>query len=356
MASRTDDRPPPGETIVASRFSTDEYEPGLRLEAARAYTRPFFEIAPASTSEDGIDAVSTSWLLHDLVLNQTRYGVMRMERPNRRQLTTRHAFVTVWLILEGRQGGIIADSPFRARAGELHLFDGAPAMRLVSARPHVLSAHVPYDAIGFDPSRHPPHLAIPADGAMRHVVAATLRALHARAPTIRAGEAEDLSRMVCSLLRSAFGLDSSRPSDPSPIHEGRALAMRAFLDGRLHDPSVGVGTLCRTFNVSRATVYRVFSEEGGVEAYVRRRRLERVFADLSAASPRRGLVREVAEGWGFDDPSHFNRLFRKRYGMAPVEAAGLLRGSADQGDPRAEGTLPFTPVFDWLATRRSRSD
>jgi len=84
MASRTDDRSLPGETIVTSRFSTEEYEPGLRLEAARAYTRPFFELAPAATGNGRIHAVSTSYLLHDLVLNQTRYGGMRMERPNRR--------------------------------------------------------------------------------------------------------------------------------------------------------------------------------------------------------------------------------------------------------------------------------
>jgi len=271
-------------------------------------------------------------------------------------MTTQHEFVTVWLILEGHQEGMIADAPFRTRAGELHLFDGAPAMRLEAAGPHVLSAHVPYDAIGFDPSRHPPHLAVSADGAMNHVVAATLRALHLRAPAIGLGEAADLSRGICSLLRSAFRLDPARPSDPSSIQQGRALAMRAFLDRRLHDPTVGAGTLCRTFNVSRATVFRLFAEEGGVEAYVRRRRLERAFADLSAASPRRGLVRKVAEDCGFDDPSHFNRLFRKQYGMAPGEAAGLLRGSADQGDPRAGGTLPFTPVFNWLATLRPRSD
>ncbi len=353
MAAGSEDDARPADAIATSRFSTREYEPGLRLEAARAYTSPFFELTPATQDAVGIEAVSTSYLLHDLVLNETTYGAMRMERPDRRRLTTRHEFVTVWLILEGRQDGIVGEAPFRTRAGELHLFDGAPAMRLVSARPHVLSAHIPYAAIRFDPSRHGPHLRIAADTAMCHVVSAMLRALHARAPTIRLGEAEDLSRGLCSLLRAAFRLDGSRPPDRSLVHEGRALAMRAFLDERLRDPAVGVDTLCRRFNVSRATVYRVFAEDGGVGSYLRRRRLERVLADLAASSPRRGLVRRVAEGWGFDDPSHFHRLFRERFGMSPVEAADRVRASSGGEVAHRAVALASTPVFDWLATRRS---
>lgn len=342
------------DVVARSVFSTDRYDRRHRFEAARAYTTPFFELTPDPTGAAGIYAHSISHLVHDLVLNETKYGPMGLERPDRRHLTTDHEFVTLWLVLEGRQDGIVEDAVFRTRAGELHLFDSAPAMRLLSNGPHVLSAHIPYAAIGFDPSRHPPHMQIPTDSATWHVVAATLRALHDQAPAITVGEAPELARGFCSLLRAALRLDAPGSPDPQLANRGRALAMRAFLDGRLHDRNVDVDTLCRKFGVSRATVYRLFSEHGGVEAYLRRRRLERAFSDLAAATPRRGLIRRVAERWGFDDASHFHRRFRDHYGMSPIEAAQLGGTQRERGRGAAE--ISVKPVFDWLTGPRSSAD
>ena len=67
-----------------------------------------------------------------------------------------------------------------------------------------------------------------------------------------------------------------------------------------------------------------------VGAYVRRRRLERCYADL--VSGRAGSVAEIAVRWGFRSSSHFSRVFRRCYGAAPREVlgAGHLEGSHAQ--------------------------
>ncbi len=106
----------------------------------------------------------------------------------------------------------------------------------------------------------------------------------------------------------------------------REWAVRAHIEVHLDDPALGVDQLCRTFAMSRRTVYRMFAGDGGVTSYLTERRLARAFSELSAASPSRGLIYAVAERHGFVDQNHFSRLFRKRFQIAPSDAIGL--GSA----------------------------
>ncbi|MBR1139034.1 MAG: helix-turn-helix domain-containing protein [Bradyrhizobium sp.] len=49
---------------------------------------------------------------------------------------------------------------------------------------------------------------------------------------------------------------------------------------------------------------------------VRQRRLDRCRSDLEAAR-RTESITSIALRWGFNDPSHFSRLFGRRYGIAP---------------------------------------
>lgn len=102
--------------------------------------------------------------------------------------------------------------------------------------------------------------------------------------------------------------------------EATKLAMQDYLQTNLHRIDLGPNDLCRAFHCSRATVYRLFLEYGGVKTYLRNLRLECCCKELAiadASSP--GVVHQVAERWGFMDPSHFHRLFKQHYGIAPSE-------------------------------------
>ncbi len=108
----------------------------------------------------------------------------------------------------------------------------------------------------------------------------------------------------------------------------REEAVRAHIEDHLNDPELGMAQLCRTFAMSRRTVYRMFAGDGGVARYLTERRLARAFGELSTASPSRGLISAVAERYGFVDQNHFSRLFRKKFQIAPSDAIGV--GSANR--------------------------
>ena len=77
--------------------------------------------------------------------------------------------------------------------------------------------------------------------------------------------------------------------------------------------------------IAVAELHRAFQPEGGVEAYIRDRRLAAVHAALGDSTERRPII-ELAEAFGFSDGAHLSRLFRSRYGVTPTDhRAGARR-------------------------------
>ena len=140
-------------------------------------------------------------------------------------------------------------------------------------------------------------------------------------PTMEAGQQTILMRTVLDLIAVALGrqaiveLPKAIDADASASQiERRA---RAEIELRLGLPSLSTASLCQRLGVSRSTLFRLFKDDGGVQSYIRRRRLERV--RLALAEPLRGdSVSTLAYRFGFSDSSHLTRLFKATYGETPT--------------------------------------
>ena len=70
--------------------------------------------------------------------------------------------------------------------------------------------------------------------------------------------------------------------------------------------------------VSVRTLHRIFQASGETFwSWIRDRRLERCYAELTAPANSKRTITEVAFRWGFNELSTFDRNFRKRYGASP---------------------------------------
>lgn len=125
----------------------------------------------------------------------------------------------------------------------------------------------------------------------------------------------------------ADGVDGDEPQFARALAD----AARRLADQRLADPGLGPQSLAGELNVSVRTLHRAFAAQGSsVMAYVRRRRLDRALADLTA-SPVPLSVGEAAARWGFFDGSHLIRACRRQYGQTPAAYARTLRaGNGEQ--------------------------
>jgi AraC-like DNA-binding protein len=277
------------------------------------------------------------------VLSRVGFDAAIFDRDPRRL----REFDTEYLLLEtydrGRNCGRAGDIVTELEAGSVHVFDMAKPWRTQTTAVSCRSVVIPYGVIGYDPSRQRPYARLAAHSPRTAMLLAAMGALFETDPGPEAEDAGALAGSFVSLVRRLMfhRLDGD-------VEEGRShgdgLLLRQFIEDRLADPDLGPQRLCEVFGMSRAGLYRLFSEEGGVRHYITSRRLDRCFDELCQGEPRRGRVRRVAERWGFLDAKSFNRAFHGRFGIAPSECLPDPSGTAEDG-------MAGHPVQDWLKKR-----
>lgn len=205
--------------------------------------------------------------------------------------------------------------------GTISFIDHDRPSTQISSEHRQLSVFLPYNAIGFDPSRHPAWFEIGRGSAIGRLIEAGVTSVFESLDTVAASDASALAAGLAGLIRGA--LDSRfDDADASDFRIARGTAIRQFIEGRLGDPSLGSDLILKTFGVSRTTLYRDFEEYGGIQRFILQRRLHRAFRLLSENPPSRGVVGAVAERLGFASVHNFNRAFRDRFGEPPGAVVG----------------------------------
>jgi AraC-like DNA-binding protein len=97
-----------------------------------------------------------------------------------------------------------------------------------------------------------------------------------------------------------------------------------YIDGHLGNAQLGPDEIADAANLSRASLYRLFSAEGGIRAVLLKRRLDEALRLMLADKDERSL-KEIVKRCGFGGTSQFSRAFRARFGVRPREYRALVR-------------------------------
>ena len=132
-----------------------------------------------------------------------------------------------------------------------------------------------------------------------------------------------LAQTVVDLLGIALAASmGERPRDRDGHERGLRHELRETIERQLGSPSLNTARLSRMLGVSRSTLYRLLQEEGGVQAYIRSRRLARIADSLRCPGDRQTIA-ALAERWGFCDAAYLGRAFREAYGITPGDYRAL---------------------------------
>ncbi|MDC0772246.1 helix-turn-helix domain-containing protein [Streptomyces sp. HD] len=142
--------------------------------------------------------------------------------------------------------------------------------------------------------------------------------------------------LAASLLAAHLG-DTDRL--PAETRQATLLArVNAFIDHHLADPELRPQAIAAHHHISVRTLHQLFrSEPESVGATIRRRRLERCRADLTAPGPPRPSIGAIALRWGFRHPADFSRAFRNAYGVPPSEVRADAVSALDAKKDRTLG-------------------
>lgn len=291
-------------------------------DAWREEVRPIYDVEPFSGAANGQEQVQ-AWLLDDLIFSEVGFSHQSFSH------NARHASNANYLSLQvyrrGAMRGTIADTPLEVMPGEVHIFDFSREFHSVAEASAVAGAVVSHEAVGYDPGQHPAHMKFSSSSAIGRFLAETFFALMGQLPGLQKADAKAVSEGFCGLIRGLLTAASPEATPNRRFQAERRAEMRSYLERHLADAELSAERLCKEFGASRASIYRDFAEAGGVARYITQRRLDRIFHQLLSTSPARGRIQEVASRWGFDDPGHFSRLFRQRFGVPP----SVVLGSGD---------------------------
>ncbi|KKB82828.1 hypothetical protein VW29_14820 [Devosia limi DSM 17137] len=177
---------------------------------------------------------------------------------------------------------------------------------------------VPRDALPSSLSDYLVHgLVLKADRPATAILAQLMRQTYEMAPSLSHDEAEAAARAAVSLAFDLFKSGLSPKKDLASAPLDLLGAAQARIERLLENPELSAAMLQKQLRVSRATLYELFVPNGGVQAYIRERRLQRCYEILRSNHRPNDTIGTVAFSLGFRSEAHFSRAFKDRFGLSP---------------------------------------
>jgi AraC-like DNA-binding protein len=176
---------------------------------------------------------------------------------------------------------------------------------------------------------------VPRQSEALRLLSAYIRSLERSQLCASKDAAETIRRHIIDLV--ALAVSSQGALGESSLNAVAAVRLNAAVDHitkNFDNPGLTVATVAVSQGISPRYLQRLLEGSGTTfTARVNELRLQRAFALLTEARNDASRISDIALQAGFSDISHFNRLFRSRFGDTP-------RGVRAQGSQGAIGAEP----------------
>jgi AraC-like DNA-binding protein len=335
--------------IDTLRFSTRAFDPTERFARySDFYSNGSDSVALGSSVSAEIEA----WRLDGLILFERRLAGLGAERLAPRVRRNQFDHFTLQLNVAGEFHGEGARGFQAVRPGEILLLDMAKPMRIRMPDAHLLTLVVPravLESIGAAVDElH--GLVVPAE--LSATLSAFLLSRLAPADAAAVSSPRRGGELLAELLGpplSKMGLAKSGAREPTT--DARLYIAQSFIRAHLFDEKLSPERVAQAANLSRASLYRLFEESGGVRKYVQTQRLAFLRRRLSNPSELE-TVAALAYDAGFVSEHHASRSFKQTFGLPPAEFRREIRLSAQSiyGDHASELKRK---LLEWYSSPRA---
>jgi len=344
-ASREIRRPPNRLSLSISGSNAREFE------LWRSGHAPLFEMdAESAEARSYFSAGLTSYNLANVLIIDGYSSAETLDRSARTIARSNIDHISLTVHTQGGFGLEAEGRTSEVKTGDICVLDMTRRSRLRSSDYKSLTLVLPRALLE-------PHVAdldalhgriLPKGGSLNTMLAAHMRLLHAQAPLLDLPESHAAARGTAALVVAFAGASSDGRDMIAQAAAGASLeACRRMIETHLHDRRLGPEYLCDRLGVSRAKLYRMFEQLGGVTLYIQRRRLARAYRIIVDPMHGRERIGAIAARCGFGNASVFNRAFRQLHGLSPTELRiASTRGELDETE--LSGDQAYRTIGRWL--------
>lgn len=302
------------------------------FEGFRAIVSPMFHVTQVHPDMP-FGAKVTTTFLPDIYLASTVADATRYERDAKTIAQTATDSIVALVYPTGGFTLSIDDRTEYVGSNEILFFDLQRPMSIQAERVDNISMVIARQRLeAFTSSVKDIHGLVLKTGAMHELLLSHMKACHALGPQMPSADAAVISDLSIRMVAASWNSVSRHTSTAAPQSGLASLSeIKPFIENHLGDPGLGPALLMQEFNISRATLYRMFEPIGGVAAFIQERRMNRAFQMLTQLDTGKPRIKQMALELGFTHASAFSRAFKLRFGVAPQDMVKRLTMPDDTG-------------------------
>jgi AraC-like DNA-binding protein len=322
--------------ISTLHFDTDLIPAQDRFDVWRRGVAAF-DVARGGDTTVPFQAKVDAWILDGMAITSGRQSAACFVRTHDMAQADAHDGYLFVFLRDGSWSGDADGVSLIAGPGELIVLDLTRPMTADTTAVDSVTVVVARNAIEAAMPEPPAVHGHVVDGAAGRLLAEHLLSLVHHLPAMDEKAAPAVMQATVSLIAASLASVGGQ-GEPRSATSVRNRA-RVHINQNLTSGDLSAETMSRNLAIGRSALYRAFAPFGGVQAYLRKRRLEAAHALLVDPKEPRSIT-EIAYAFHFVSMSHFSRAFRSRFGYSPRQArhgAGQLPKAnvamTDNGDP-----------------------
>lgn len=303
---------------------------------ASAYAKlllPAFDFErPAFASDQAFAASTEIFLMPDITVSWAKITASRFTRTMRTIAARGTDQILVVCYRSGYFDMTAGGQTRRVEAGELAFIDLSQETTIEAPLVDTISIAISRRKLeAMVPLLDTAHGFVRPNDVLAGLLRTTLEGIVATGPHMPVVDARGIAGAVLQLVAACLEPLSRQSGETGPGRSTASLvAIKAFIEQHLFEPTLGPPALLEAFGVTRSTLYRMFEPLGGVSAHITRRRLNDAFRQLSDTLQQKRRISQLSSELGFSHPSAFTRAFKETFGLSPRDVQTLAEEARER--------------------------
>lgn len=306
-------------------FSTDRYTPAQRYSAWRdAICDVYVHVEVKATNPDQYRGFIRETKFGDVALTDILLSEQRIRRNDRHIAMLDKECYYLQLLHTGKMSVI--------QHGETHRSNAARGAIFSATEPYELQAHGEVRSFYLELPRHEfaqrfPHQQIPVSASLNtthglgRLASEFCATLAAEDIKIDAGVRATLGNQLMDLLALTLQTpNGDMPTAERSVKKARLRSVQQWIEAHISDADLSLEKIAGANGMSLRYLHVLFEGcETSVSEWIWNRRLQLTYDGLTKNGGR--SITSIALDNGFNSPTHFSTMFRRKYGVSPRDVA-----------------------------------